>query len=97
MLARCLIVVGLTAALSIFSGCAQKKTVLDSHWGKSFESATSNQILNPEADKNLAPVVGLDGQAAEIVMETYRKDFGGKALKKSYNLNLGSIDSIGNK
>jgi hypothetical protein len=97
MLARYLIVLGLIAILSIFSGCAQKQTMLDSNWGKSFESAKSNQILNPEAGQGLNPVVGLDGQAAEVVLGTYRKGFNPKATTKSYNLNLGSIDSIGNK
>jgi len=95
--AKYLIIIGLIAVLSIFSGCAQKQTVLDSNWGKSFESAKSNQILNPEAGQNLAPVAGLDGQAAEGVLGTYLKGFKPRAQKKAYNLHLGSIDSVGNK
>jgi hypothetical protein len=93
--ARCLIAIGLIVALSVFSGCGA--TMLDKNWGKSFESAKSNQILNPEAGKNLEPVVGLDGQAAERGLETYRKSFQQKESEKAYNLNLGSIDSIGKK
>jgi hypothetical protein len=93
--ARCLIAIGLIAALSVFSGCGA--TLLDKNWGKSFESAKYNQILNPEAGKNLEPVVGLDGQAAEITLGTYRNGFEQKASEKAYNLNLGSIDSIGKK
>lgn len=93
---RCLIVIGLIAALSVFSGCGGT-TKLDKNWGKSFESAKSNQILNPEAGQNLDPVVGLDGQAAESGLGTYRKGFEPKKGKKVYNLNLGSIDSIGKK
>lgn len=90
---RCLIIIGLIAALSVFSGCGA--TLLDKNWGKSFESAKSNQILNPEAGKNLEPVVGLDGQAAEITLGTYREGFERQAEERAYNLNLGSIDSIG--
>ncbi len=93
--ARCLIIIGLIAALLIFSGC--EATLLDKNWGKSFESAKSDQILNPEAGQNLNPVVGLDGQAAERTLETYRKGFEQKESEKAYNLNLGSIDSIGKK
>ncbi len=93
--ARCLIAIGLIAALSVFSGCGA--TMLDKNWGKSFESAKSNQILNPEAGKNLEPVVGLDGQAAEITLGTYRKGFESEAAQEAYTLNLGSIDSIGKK
>jgi uncharacterized protein YceK len=95
--ARCIIVISLIAVLSVFSGCAQKQTLLDSNWGKSFESAKSNQMLNSEAEQNLDPVVGLDGQAAEGVLGTYRSGFKPKTSGKSYNLNLGSIDRIGNK
>lgn len=90
---RCLIIVGLIAALSVFSGCGA--TLLDKNWGRSLESAKSNQILNPEAGKNLEPVVGLDGQAAEITLGTYREGFERQAEERAYNLNLGSIDSIG--
>jgi hypothetical protein len=91
--ARCLIVIVLIAAMSIFSGCGATK--LDKNWGKSFESAKSDQILNPEAGQNLDPVVGLDGQAAESSVVTYRKGFSPKKGKQTINLNLGSIGSIG--
>ena len=93
--ARCLIIIVLIAALSIFSGCGA--TQLEKNWGKSFESAKSNQILNPEAGQNLDPVVGLDGQAAEGGLGTYRNGFAPKKGKQTYNINLGSIDSIGKK
>lgn len=51
-------------------GCTQHNLVpresqLDKNWGRSFESARYNQILNPDAEKNLAPVEGLEGPAAE--------------------------------
>ena len=93
--ARCLIIIGLIAALSVFSGCGA--TLLDKSWGKSFESAKSDQILNPEAGRNLDPVIGIDGQAAERTLGTYRKGFEPKKGKEVYNVNLGSIDSIGKK
>jgi hypothetical protein len=93
--ARCLIVIGLIAALSIFSGCGATK--LDKNWGKSFESAKYNQILDPEAGQTPEPVVGLDGQAAKNVLGTYREGFAPKASEEAYNINLGSIDSIGKK
>lgn len=93
---RCLIVIGLIATLSLFSGCGATK--LDKNWGKSFESAKSSQTLNPEAGKNVEPVVGLDGQAAESGLGTYRKGFERKGSeKKVYNLNVGSIGSTSSK
>ena len=75
MLTRCLTLIGLIATLLIFSGCGTRETMLSRNWGNSFESAKQSQILNPEAGKNLDPVVGLDGQAAGNNMEKYRQGF----------------------
>jgi hypothetical protein len=75
MLIRCLTLIGLIAALLVFSGCGTRETMLDKNWGSSFESAKQSQILNPEAGRNLEPVVGLDGQAAGNNMEKYRQGF----------------------
>ena len=75
----------LIVVLAVFSitlwGCAgnlpeaQRMDYLEMNWGKSFESAKKNQILNPEAGKSLEPVVGLDGQAAEYGVNKYKKSF----------------------
>mgnify|MGYP001141813666 CR=1 FL=1 len=79
MLTRYVKIIGLIAALSVFSGCgtfsSQRETMLDRNWGTSLEATKQSQILNPEAGKNLDPVVGLDGQAAAASMESYRKGF----------------------
>jgi len=75
MLTRCFTLIGLIATLLIFSGCGPRETMLSRNWGNSFESAKQSQILNPEAGKNLEPVVGLDGQAAGNNMEKYRRGF----------------------
>ena len=62
-------------------GCAgnlpegKRAEILDMNWGKSYESAKKNQILNPDAGKSLEPVVGLDGQAAEHGVNKYKKSF----------------------
>jgi hypothetical protein len=85
MLTRYFALIGLTAALLISSGCSAKETMLDRNWGSSFESAKSNQILDPEAGKNLDPVLGLDGQAVGISMEKYRQGFN---KEKSEGLSL---------
>jgi len=73
------------AVLAIFSvslwNCAgnvpeaQRIDYLNMNYGNSFESATNNQILNPDAGKNLDPVVGLDGQAAGYTVDRYKKSF----------------------
>jgi hypothetical protein len=76
----------LIAVLAVFSvvtlwGCAgnlpegERMDYLEQNWGKSFESAKKNQILNPEAGKTEEPVIGLDGQPAEYNANKYKKAF----------------------
>jgi hypothetical protein len=74
------IVLGALLAVGFF-GCYKNNTAnplqpesqLDKNWGRSFEAAKHNQILNREAEKNLAPVEGVDGVVEERIMEGYIK------------------------
>jgi hypothetical protein len=84
MLSR-IAIIALAALLMIgFVGCykgntvnpLQQESLLDQNWGRSFEAAKHNQTLNPDADKNLEPVEGIDGPAAERIMREYTE--GGK-------------------
>lgn len=90
---RPFIVIGLIAALSICSGCAGTP-VLDRFWGDSLEAAKSNQIMNPEAEENLEPVAGLDGQvAAELVLPIYRRLFLGQVKERPIEFETGQAKS----
>ena len=68
-----------------------RETSLDRNWGRSHETAKFNQIVNPEADKNLDPVVGLDAAAAESNMKKYRESFKTATPRPVYNINIGSL------
>ena len=95
MQVRCLTFIIVIIALAISLGCAgkpvQRESMLDKHWGSSFESAKYNQILNPDAGKNLDPVVGLEGPTAQQTMERYQENLKAKPSKKVYNINLGTV------
>lgn len=80
MLRRCLLLGGGVVFLMCCCGCeaslyGQKETMLEKNWGRSFQAAKENQILNPDAEKNLAPVAEMDGPAAQKTIETYRGKF----------------------
>lgn len=81
-----------TIALILFGGGllskASAETLLDRTWGQSARSAVENQIANPEASKSLAPVEGLDGQAAEAATAKYRKSFSREAPAGASSINL---------
>jgi hypothetical protein len=65
-------------AISLFalteSGCT-RPTTLGANTGIAYNMAKQNQTLDPLAAEKLDPVIGLDGGAAAIEMETYRKAF----------------------
>ena len=78
MAARCLSVIVTIAILSILGGCGshfyhQGESPLEKNWGRAYESAKYNQMLNPDANKNLEPVEGFDGAAAEVAEQRYLK------------------------
>ena len=83
----------------LFAGCAgpnpEKVTLtppsrLEMDYGTSFKLMKFNQIANPEAEKNLEPVTGMDGQAAKATIDKYRKDFEKPAEAPAYTLSIGT-------
>ncbi len=80
MLKTTVALIGLVGIMIACFGCAEVPSRLDAHYGVSVRQVVSNQILHPEASKNLEPQEGLDGHSAEIVMDEYRKTF--KCKKK---------------
>ena len=81
MLKRGLIIVGIIAAVSFISACSGTDTLSQRNWGKSYETAAYNQMLNPDADKNLKPVDSLDSQAAKNAHKKYQESFKTKSEK----------------
>jgi hypothetical protein len=64
-------------------------------YGVSHKLSKYNQILNPDAEKNLAPVEGMDGKAAHAAVEKYRKDFEKPAPAQTFMFSVGSGVSAG--
>ncbi len=58
----------------ITAGCSSYGA-LEGNFGKSYDMATSGQILNPAASQNLHAVTGLSGDAADAVMKKYTASF----------------------
>ena len=65
---------GIIGLLFVTVGCAGP-TRLEMDYGTSAKLSKFNQIANPDAEKNLEPVVGMDGVAAKAAMDKYQKDF----------------------
>ena len=80
---------GLLSVLFAFGCAGPSRLAMD--YGTSHKLAKFNQILNPEAERNLDPVTGLYGSAAHATMERYRKGFEEKSTQPVYSINIGSF------
>ena len=97
MLSRIAIIAVAAVLMFGFVGCYKGNTVnpfqtesqLDANWGRSFEAAKHNQTLNPDASKNLEPLEGIDGPAAERIMREYTE--GGNKKQQSGSGGLGVL------
>jgi len=75
MFKKSLIIVGITAAVSMAFACSGPDTLSQRNWGKSYGTAVYSQTLNPDAGKTSEPVESLDGQAAKNNMQKYQDGF----------------------
>ena len=89
---------GMILAVMCFSmlagilGCSEsgvlieRETLLDQNWGRAYETAKYNQMLNPDASKNLNPVQGLDGIASDHSTTRYENSFKESKDKQTVNI-----------
>jgi hypothetical protein len=87
MIKKCLKLSGWIALLFLLMSCAASRLEMD--FGTSSRLFKMNQIYNPEAEKNIEPVYGLDGKAAQANTEKYREDFEKSAPPVPSTLTIG--------
>ena len=78
-----------TAVMILLSACATAR--LDADYGTSYQLAKINQVLNPDAEKNLEPVYGLNGIVVQSVMDKYYAGFAEKKAAPTYTISVGGI------
>ena len=90
MTKRCFLLMGLAGIFLISVSCVgPSRLAMD--YGTSYKLAKYNQILNPEAEKNLEPVTGFDGGAAQATVGKYRKGFEEKVSAPTYVFGIGGM------
>jgi len=67
-----LILLGMFACSSQNAVIPMGDSMLEKNWGRAYETAKYNQIINHDAGKNTEAIEGLDGDAAERNMRTYK-------------------------
>jgi hypothetical protein len=73
----------------MLAGCAPTRLEMD--YGNSYRLATAQQVLRPESEQNLAPQEGLDGRAAQLILEHYRKTFEQPPPPPTFAISVGAI------
>jgi hypothetical protein len=90
MLRKCLGLIGLIGVVLLLTACAGPSQ-LETDFGNSVKLAIANQTLDPETGKNLEPVTGFDGKAADAAIEKYRKGFEKPAPPPVYTFSIGGM------
>jgi hypothetical protein len=84
--------IGIIVMFSFTIGCAWQESRVAMDYGTSYQLQKYNQTLNPEAEKNQAPVTGMSGQAAQNASDKYQKGFEKETqASTSFHFNVGSV------
>jgi hypothetical protein len=73
----------------MLAGCAPTRLEID--YGNSYRLATAQQVLLPESEQNLMPQEGLDGRAAQLILEHYRKTFEQPPPPPTFAISVGAV------
>ena len=84
--------------LTLISGCAEWNSVpivVDGNFGRAVTNLVKNQTLYPEHGRNDNPILTLDGQKAEGVINAYRAPASEKLdkAKQGVDINIKSTGS----
>jgi hypothetical protein len=84
-------IIGIITIVLVMFSCsgttaAHRETLLDRNWGRSYQTAIYNQMVNPDADKNLDPVLDLDGTGAAYNVGKYKESFRKAEQKQIVNI-----------
>lgn len=66
---------GLGCAALFMSGCAPARYASDDSFGDAVRTAQAQQTVNPDAPRNAAAPIGLNGAAAKATVDRYQKSF----------------------
>lgn len=87
-----LILAGL-GTCAILAGCSVTPDY-DSKFGDAVNAAKAQQTLNPDAPLNRKAAIGLDGKAADVVIDKYHKSFDAPPPASStFTIGIGSGSS----
>lgn len=86
-----LALLGFSFLAALTMGCAAKAPYLDQKFGETVNIAKAQQTINPDASQDRDPVKGLDGTAANTVVDRYYKSYEEKPKTPTiFNIGVGT-------
>jgi hypothetical protein len=79
---------GITVSVMLV-GCASEMPRVDSEFGTSYKLMMANQILDPDAEKNTEPVIGVSGDVGKKVTDQYYQGFEKPSAAPKYMFQIG--------
>ena len=90
MLKNSISIFGFITLVTLIFACGTtpyyENSAVNQNWSRSYETAIFNQLLNPDADKNLSIVSGLDGTAGQHNVDKYKNSFKKEEQKEITNI-----------
>ncbi len=82
------VLINLSVIVMLLEGCTGTgfSGRLENDYGNSHRLAIANQTLNPEAEKNLAPVYGIGGNTADTIVDSFQGSFKQRSRQPNYPL-----------
>lgn len=84
------------AITALLGACSTGTSRLHTDYGTSYRQVLVNQVLDPDASTRLEPVYGMNGIAAENVIDKYYKGFEEKnTTAPTFTVPIGRITAAG--
>jgi hypothetical protein len=72
--------------LTACSSPVHEQSLLQKNWGRSYEAQLQLQKANPDAGKRMDPIIGMDGESVDYVLDAYRQSFHSGKQKDTVNI-----------
>jgi hypothetical protein len=84
------VLINLSLIVMLLEGCTGTgfSGRVENDYGNSHRLAIANQTLNPEAEKNLAPVYGISGNTADTIVDSFQETFEQRLRPPNFPLDL---------
>ena len=90
MLNRYILITAIVALVGFAGACGvtpyHRDSTLNKNWGRSYETAKYNQMVNPEPAKKVDPITGLDGVPSGHNTKKYKDSFKKTEPKTTVNI-----------